>query len=67
MSDDKVWRKTFETVLEKKQESLDTSIMRGRHNSYYVVNIIEAVKSKGTKFLGHVFYMRELRNTKIIQ
>jgi hypothetical protein len=29
MSDDKELRKIFETVLEKKLESLDTSIMRG--------------------------------------
>jgi len=29
MSDDKVLKKTFETMLEKKQESLDTSIMTG--------------------------------------
>jgi len=57
MSEDKLLRKIFDTVPEKKQE-FRYFRNEGLHNSYYVVHIFVAIKSKRTKFLGHVFYIR---------
>jgi hypothetical protein len=55
MSEDKVLRKTSQTVLEKKTRESRYFHNEGLHNFYYVIRIIVAVKSKRARFLGHVF------------